>query len=64
MSDVLRSPLLFWGRLLHHSHVINVRGKSWRLKEMEETLQFTTGLEKMAIRDHLRLLLHLRKAFL
>ena len=33
-------------RLLHHSHVINVRGKSWRLKEMEETLQFTTGLEK------------------
>jgi len=26
--------------------VINVRGKSWRLKEMEETLQFTTGLEK------------------
>ena len=33
-------------RLLHHSHVINIRGKSWRLKEMEEALEFTTGLEK------------------
>jgi len=33
-------------RLLHHSHVINIRGRSWRLKEMEEAIQFTTSLEK------------------
>jgi len=33
-------------RLLHHSHVINIRGRSWRLKEMEEAIQLTTDLEK------------------
>jgi len=33
-------------RLLHHSHVINIKGRSWRLKEMEESIQFTKSLEK------------------
>jgi len=23
-----------------HSHVINIKGRSWRLKEMEEAIQF------------------------
>jgi len=26
-------------RLLHHCHVINIKGRSWRLKEMEEALE-------------------------
>jgi len=29
-------------RLLHHSHVINIQGRSWRLKEMEEAIQFSS----------------------
>jgi len=33
-------------RLLHHSHVINVKGRSWRLKDMEEAIQFTRVKEK------------------
>lgn len=33
-------------RLLHHSHVVNIKGRSWRLKEMEEAIQFTRELEK------------------
>lgn len=33
-------------RLLDHSHVVNLREKSWRLKEMEEALQFTQKIEK------------------
>jgi len=34
------------GRLLDHSHVVSLREKSWRLKEMEEAIQFTRELEK------------------
>jgi len=33
-------------RLLHHSHVVNIKGRSWRLKEMEEAVQFTDQLKK------------------
>jgi len=33
-------------RLLDHSHVVNIKGRSWRLKEMEEAVQFTERLEK------------------
>jgi len=33
-------------RLLHHSHVINIKGRSWRLKEMEEAIEFTRVKEE------------------
>jgi len=33
-------------RFLHHSHVINIKGRSWRLKEMEEAIQFAVDPEK------------------
>lgn len=36
-------------RLLHHSHVINIQGRSWRLKEMEEAIQFTRQEERQEV---------------
>lgn len=36
-------------RLLHHSHVINIQGRSWRLKEMEEAIQFTSQEERQQV---------------
>jgi len=41
-------------RLLHHSHVVSIRGRSWRLKEMEKMLQVRAPLEKKAIQCPLR----------
>ena len=38
-------------RLLHHSHVINVKGRSWRLKDMEEAIEFAHLKEEKEAED-------------
>lgn len=38
-DEVLATAIL--DRLLHHAHVINIKGRSYRLRELEETLGMT-----------------------
>lgn len=38
-DEVLATAIL--DRLLHHAHVINIKGRSYRLRELEETLSMT-----------------------
>ena len=35
-DEVLATAIL--DRLLHHSHVLNIRGRSYRLRDLEDTL--------------------------
>jgi DNA replication protein DnaC len=35
-DEVLATAIL--DRLLHHSHVLNIRGRSYRLRDLEEAL--------------------------
>jgi len=38
-DEVLATAIL--DRLLHHAHVLNIKGRSYRLRELEETLGMT-----------------------
>ena len=37
-DEVLATAIL--DRLLHHAHVINIKGRSYRLRALEETLSY------------------------
>ena len=52
-DEVLATAIL--DRLLHRSHLINIKGRSYRLRDLEETLNLDAAVEPCAILPNRRI---------